>query len=363
MKVSRLSREEVVRTSVRTMNLNADATDLLSVEGLCASIRRAASFLCPTTPRQLVDTVLDAVSPLDNVGSVTRDDVVDHLELLISNGDLLELRQYTQRVTRQIFLGPPSYVPKVSGNYLLLGVRPYGAPLVDDTLAAKLLHEGHVRTIKLDAATATNRLSAAGLHQVRLDQWLHCPRMQRPSTFLNEYRQRLSAAGPAGQVEGLTLIDPDSPVRYYRVRWRAPKVSDTGDYVARRPQAYGADLWCFIRMKDGAPTALIDLPIADPAAPGCNEAWHLQAALDAERGQPQICRITTARDAHTSRILELFAPVPGWVQRHLEIAGTPVQRSNGSLFSYQVSTLAVDKITQFLTDMLWLRIVQVGGTQ
>jgi hypothetical protein len=356
MRVSQLSSAEAAGIAVRTLGLDHEAVDLESSEVLCASLRRAASLLCPASPRQLVDAVLDAVGPLVTLSSVTRDRLMELLDLLISTGDLLELRKPGERETRQLYLGPPSYVVTAPGRYLLLGVRPYAAPLVGDTLGPDVLYEGHTRTIRLDPESAAAQLQVIGLHEITREQWLKHPRAQPAAEFLRELRRRLTDAGPSGQVEGLTLIDPSRSVRYYKGRWREPKASDHGDFVARRPQAYGADLWCFVRLKAGSPLALIDFPAADATAPGRDEAWRVQAAIDAERDQPQILRTRTAGGRDDNAVLDLFAPVPGWAERWLEMAGQPLTRSAGSLVSYRLPAAAIPALTEFLTAMLWMRV-------
>ena len=362
MRISQVSSAEAAEITVRTLGLDHEAVDLQSTEVLCASLRRAASFLCPASPRQLVDAVFDSIGPLDITSSVTRDRLIELLDLLISTGDLLELRRPEERQTRQLYLGPPSYVVKATSQYLLLGVRPHAAPLVGDTLGADIVYEGHTRTIRLDGEGASEQLQAIGLHELTREQWLEHPRAQAAAELLSELRQRLTNAGPSGHVEGLTLIDPSSSVRYYLGRWREPKTSDNGDFVGRRPQAYGADLWCFVRVEAGSPVALVDFPVGDHTAPGRDEAWRVEAALDAERGQPQILRFRSAGGGEGRFILDLFAPVPGWAERYLEMVGLPVARSNGSLVSYRVPAGAMPDLTEFLTAMLWMRVSEEGGS-
>jgi hypothetical protein len=364
MNVSPLSRADVADRAVKVLKLN-EAADLASPEGVCASLRRAASFLCPASPRQLVDAVLDALEPLDASSSVTRADAMEQLDLLISIGDLLELRAPEGRDRRQLYLGPPSYVVKAPERYLLLGIRPYAAPLVGDALGADVINERHTRSILLAEETASAQLHAIGLHEITRAQWLNAPRAQGFAEFLSELRRRLAGAGRSGQVDGLTLIDPSRPVRYYRGRWRQPKASDHGDFVARRPQAYGADLWCLVRIEGGSPVALIDFPVADPTAPGRDEAWRVQAALDAERRQPHVLRARTAGGSDGSVALDLFAPVPGWAERYLELAGRPVTRWKGSLFSYEVPAAAVRELAEFFSAMLWMQVLEADerGTE
>src|SRR5688572_16434795 len=89
MKISSLTSAEAAVLSVRTLGLDADLIDLTSREGLAASLRRAASFMCPTSPGRLLSAVLDAVRPLGPEGTLTREELADLLDLLVAAGDLL----------------------------------------------------------------------------------------------------------------------------------------------------------------------------------------------------------------------------------------------------------------------------------
>ena len=90
-----------------------------------------------------------------------------------------------------------------------------------------------------------------------------------------------------------------APVRYYKGRWREPIASD-GIFVARRPQAYGAPVWCAVELADGVPQAVLDLPIDSSIAPGWDDARKLQAALDAERGSPRSSASAPSRRPRSS---------------------------------------------------------------
>lgn len=352
MRVTQLGAGEVARRAVDALGLDSTATASRSPEALCGSLRRAASFLCPATPRQLVDAVHDVLSPLEPDGRPSVDDIEDQLDLLVAIGDLLELRD-EQSSARHIYLGPPSFLVVSPGRYLLLGVRPSGAPLVDSSLTSDIVHAGHTRTLTLDAGAGPTRLTAAGLHEIQRSQWLHSPAPLRAEQLLADLATRLSAAGPAGQVADLQVLDPATPIRFYRGRWRDPRLGDTGDFVARRPQAYGADLWCIVRISDGQPVALLDLPL-DPTGLGRDEAWRAQSAIDANRGTPQRFRVTPPTAPSEASRLEFFAPLPTWAQRYLELIGTPLSRTSGALLASHVPAEATVEVEQFLADMLWM---------
>lgn len=361
MKVSIASPAECAELAVRRLDVD-EAADLFSAEGLAASLRRAGSLLCPASPRQVIDAVLEAVHPLQPGGDLSQDDLADLLDLLISAGDLLELRQSGDAPGRLLYLGPPSYVERRPGQYLLLGIRPFGAPLISSDVAGAIQYEGHTRTIALSPNQAAAQLFELGLHMIRPGQWIRRPPEMAPGELIRQIRERLSAAGPAGVVEGLTVIDPSAKVTYYRGRWRPLKPADSGLFVARRPQAYGADLWCVVLVADGAPVRLLDLPADDPAAPGHDEAWRAQAAFDATGRSPQVFRVG-GTGASAGRTVDFFSPLPRWAERYLQLTGMAVPRTAGALYSYRVPEGAMHGVASFLGDMLWMRQRNDGGAE
>ncbi len=98
MRIAKLTAESASRLAVETLGLDADSVGLTSVEGIAVSLRRAASFMCPTSPSRMVDAVLGAVRPLGG-DELQRDDVAEILEQLVASGDLLELRHEGGRST------------------------------------------------------------------------------------------------------------------------------------------------------------------------------------------------------------------------------------------------------------------------
>jgi len=352
MKITQLPRDSVAERAVASLGLEQDVIEIGSVEAVCALLRRVASFVCPASPRELADAVLDVLGPLLGDEAPSRDDINAQLDLLIASGDLLELREGEGRAARRLYLGPPSYVIRTPGRYLLLGVRPYGAPLVDSDLSGRIEYEGHTRTLQIEPEDAATRLAVVGMRELSLDQWLQRPVAATAAELLADVRVRLSAARPAGEIPGLTLIDPAESVRFYKGRWRGTKLSDDGDFIGRREQAYGADLWCVVRLQAGQPVTLLDLPVA-PAANGRDEAWRLQAAIDAERGTPQLYRVQEAA-VGTAVLVDFFSPLPTWAERRLELVGMPVSRARGALLTYRLPERAIDAVEEFLTEMLWM---------
>lgn len=351
MKLTKLTAGDAGTVAVTTLGLDAEIIDLNSVEGVAASLRRAASFMCPTSPRRIVDAVIGAIQPI-HPGGLTRDDVTGTLNQLIASGDLLELRHDSGQSTRLLYLAPPSYIERSPGAYLLMGVRPFGAPLIGDDLATGIEYQGPTRILTLDAADPDTELRERGLRAVPRERWVSSPAREAPADLIERHRERLGVTGAAGQIDDLVLLDPASKVTYYRGRWRTPCAGDTGDFVARRPQAYGADLWCLIRFKSGAAQRLIEFPVNDPVVPGRDEAWRYQAAVDARRGTPQRFRVRT--EAGGELTLDFSLPLPGFAERYLQLVGRPLGKTQGALFSYRVLGGAAAEAVTFLTDLLWM---------
>lgn len=361
MTISSLTPDDAAALSVRTLGMDPDVVGLSTAEGLAASLRRAASFLCPTSPRRLVDAVLAAVRPLTN-DDVSRDQVADLLDLLIASGDLLELREDLQgRLIRLVYLGPPSYIERAPGVYVLLGVRPFGAWLLSPDLAANATREGHTRVIELDPTVATEAFEAAGLHRLDRQRWVASPKVEPAASLTGRVSQRLDVAGGGGEIDGLQILDPATPVRYYRGRWREPVANDSGDFIARRPQAYGADLWSAVRLENGAATKIFQFPVDDKVLPARDEAWRAQLAIDSTRGFPQRYAVEPGAVA-ASRVVKFFSPIPGFAERYLQLVGMPLVGLPGALFAFRVPDDAMPDLIQLLSTLLWMEPVLQEAT-
>jgi len=110
-------------------------------------------------------------------------------------------------------------------------------------------------------------------------------------------------------------------------------------------------LWCYAELHNGKPTKFIDLPLPKNRWRGCDEAWYLQMAIDAERGMPQQFKVIPGyRDL---RIMQFFSPVPMWARRRWDAIGEPIVRP-GCLFAYQFSDIELGEEVRFAREALWL---------
>lgn len=353
MRLTRLSTDDASPLAVAVLGLDAHSVDLFSIEGIAGSLRRAASFLCPTSPGRLVDTVVDAIRPVSD-GQLSRDEVAETLELLVASGDLLELRHGRGQTARHLYLAPPSFLERLPGCYLLIGIRPFGRPLIEDDLAQAIEYEGHTRSLLLDPADGPAQLLERGLHALKKDRWVASPASDSPRRLVDRYGLHLDAASQAGEIEGLVILDPSTRVDYYRGRWRSPIPTDTGDFVVRRPQEYGADLWCLARLSCGVPQRLLELPLDPAVVPGRDEAWRYQAAIDSLRGTPQRFRVRHGATPADDVTLDFFSPLPGFAERYVQFTGLALGKSPGALFSFRLSRQAAEDVSTFLADKLWM---------
>jgi hypothetical protein len=276
------------------------------------------------------------------------------LEAMISHGDVLEQPEVqdgspTARVL--LYAAPASFVVRQSGLVILLGSAADQLSPLPSELERRIQYLGHVRRLSPSPATEDLRgeLRELGLLELSSDAWLKGPTSSTASQAVTALDRALDIAPPSRDIPGLLLLDPATPVRYYRGRWTEPK-TQTGRFVARRQQAYGADLWCYVQLTNGRPERMIDFPQRGSRWRGCDEAWRLQMAIDALRGEAQRFRVTPSRDAV---VLELFSPAPAWARRRWDAIGEPVS-SAASLFAYRIPKAEIDEERRFAHEALWL---------
>lgn len=360
MVIEEISADQVLAVSRAALGL--PLTGDLSVDVLlAASIRRAASILCPCARSTLVRAVGESLQHLvEDTGDLSeRIDAV--LEGLVIGGDLLELSNVatdnSNAKSTWVFPAPPAFVPRPSGRVFILGIVPDEASPLPSSLSARLTHEGFTRVlVPQDSENLPAVLRGLGLLEMTETAWLRAPKQESAIDFRDGMARRLSNQPPSGNISDLTVLDPAKSPTYYRGRWIAPR-SETGTYVARRPQAYGAPLWGVADLKDGAALRFLDFPLKGSRWRGADMAWHLQMAIDHLRGAPQLYRRVVQPNGIR---LDFFSPLPLWAQRRLSIVGQPAQAEK-CLFSYMISEQDAAAEEAFLQQRLWLTASKEGG--
>jgi hypothetical protein len=344
---------EVLTSARASLGLPSDgeANDIY----IAASLRRLAGFLCPCSPRTLLRTMVETHHGIvaDEAGFTER--VEDIVEALVAMSDLLELSDVatldeTVRGT-WVFAGPPAFVPRPSGRVFLLGLSTDETTPLPADLRQRVNYQGITRWLE---ATPDEDLTATlrdlGLNELSLDRWLRAPKVQPAATLIAEMDGKLAAQSPCSEIADLRVLDHTRNVRRYRDRWMPP-VAQQGRFIVRRPQAYGADLWGYAELAEGRPVKLIDLPVPGSRWRGCDSAWRLQMAIDAEAGKAQAYVLHDQADATR---LEFFAPIPDWARRRLAAIGEEVAPS-GSLLAYILPATEVAAEEEFLRNYLFLK--------
>ncbi|HEY6347638.1 MAG TPA: hypothetical protein VIY49_39610 [Bryobacteraceae bacterium] len=343
-----------MKTTRRALGLPVLDGDALDDALLGALLRRASGILCPCSPATLSSTVAASLEGL----AENRDAIVKRLtgitDSLMIYGDLLELSHTTiddpAAKGTWVFAAPPSFAGGPGGSIFVLGTARDEITPLPASLSTRIVYRGPLRVLRPHPEEDLPAiLGDLGFLQLPQSTWLKAPRLQSAADFLNSVSARLASQPASGEIQDLWILDPDSPADYYADRWRAPR-NDTGEFVARRPQAYGAPIWGYASLSEGTSVRFLDLPLVNTPWRGCDVAWHLQMAIDACRGTPQHYRLRHTAQGHS---LDFFSPLPMWAHRRMMVVGSPGPREK-CLLAFQITEQDFQSERMFLQQHLWL---------
>lgn len=354
MVIARIAASDVLAGCRQTLGLPASQRQSVDDLLLASLLRRSAGIHCPCSRATLRGSLLESLQYLPVNADSLPDRIDAAIEALIVGGDLLELNDVVtdDAVVKGtwVFAAPPSFVVRPSGEIFLFGIVPDQGSFLPLSLTSRITYEGYTRAIAPEPdEDLAAELHEQGLQQLSEGAWLRSPKAEAAANVLNRFERRLAAQPWAGTVSDLIILDPARPVTYYRGRWIVPK-NQSGTFVARRPQEFGAPIWCFVALEGGMPVRLLDLPLEKTRWRGCDAAWHLQTAIDYCRHNPQRYRRRVERDGIR---LDFFSPLPQWSQRRLMIFGRAVPPES-SLFSYRLLPAEAQTEERFLQERLWL---------
>lgn len=350
-----LSATEAQKISVENLRLEADTYDLETPETIAASIRRAASFLCPCSSSQLIQSVFQAQKFLVKDTDAFKDSITDILESVIAYGDLIEQSEVitndSERRGRILYLRPPSFVWRVGGSALLLGIAPDDISVLRG-LEKRVEYCNHIRRLYQNVGeNLRDDLKRYGLTEILIDVWNRknsIPATETPIAHIQKIKNFLKSN--PGALENLQVLNSQKDVQYYKRRWETLK-TQTGFFVARRPQLYGNDLWCCVELENGRAIKMVDFPVVDKYSTGRDEAWRLQMAIDAMQGKRQV--FTVEELSNSKSRIKFYSPIPTWAQRRLDNLGEPVVGKD-CLFSYKMPNQDLAQEIKFLEEKLWL---------
>lgn len=346
-----LEPRHIASRSVATLGLDPDKHALTSSEALAAALRRAAGFLCPCAGSTLIRNVVEPMRGLvENIPEV-KALAEDVLEQLIALGDLFEYRDLTKSGSVILYAGPSAFVPRASGTVILLGISADQVSALPPDLESRIEAVNCVRLLRPQSGEdLQNELKQIGLIEIPYDRWTTAPANQTAEALVTRCDGLLLDRPSSGEVPGLLVLDPESPVSFYRDRWFDP-AGKSGRFVARRSQAYGAPLWCYVHLDGGQPLHLMDLPAPNSRWRGCDEAWHLQMAIDARRGAPQ--QFTIRKQPDGQQDLVLYSPIPMWTLRRWDAIGKRVS-AQGCLMAFRFDDSEIEEECRFARSALWL---------
>ena len=359
--ITRWTKFDVLAECRQTLGLTGDPEDPLDDAMLAALLRRSAGIHCPCSRTTLRASLLECLQHLSEADRFSPERIDTIIEGLIMAGDLLELHDVVtvdpEVKGTWVFAAPPGFVVKPRGEVFLHGIVPDQDVFLPQSLASRVVSDGLTRVITPEfGEDLPGRLREWGLQELSVDTWLRSPKKVLAEDHFRRLTRLLSEQPPSGAVKEVQVLDPQQPVTYYRGRW-ASSGNRTGIFVARRPQEYGAPLWCLVELEVGAVVRLLDLPLRKSRWRGCDEAWHLQMAIDRCRRNPQVYR---SRPEGGGVRLDFYAPLPEWSQRRLMIFGITVPWER-SLLSYWLPAEAAASEERFLQERLWLSRLNDAG--
>jgi hypothetical protein len=340
---------ELVAKTVTSVELDPLKFQLTDIEVLSGLVRHSASYATPCPPSTLKRLVLTGLRGLANSDEIS--DLIDTvIDGLVGYGDLIELRSAEPGDSRlYLYSGFPSFVEPAPGHFLILGIRDAAQQILPDTLMSRINCVGFTRRILAEISEdLSGHLRQLGLHHLPEVLWQKEPTQISASELKRHFDIQLNGTNASSSVEGLIVVDPERSPRYYKARWVQPK-GLTGRFVGRREQYYGAPLWCYVELKNGQPTKLLDL--LDKDWRGCDLAWRLLLALDYMNGRAQTYRTELLENGEV--LLRLYSPIPSWVQRRWDLLGSRVTAPH-CLLAYRLSYDQYVADLPRLRDSLWL---------
>lgn len=352
--IERVAPSEVVAGCRQVLGLPDQGDSSIDTVLLAALLRRSAGIHCPCSRSTLRASVLECTAALAEDDCISQC-IDEMIEWITVGGDLLELDDVVTEDTdvkqTWVFAAPPGFVVRPDdGTAFIFGVVRDQDAFLPRSLSTRISYDRFTRYIKpRPDENLADALQEQGLQQCSVDAWLKCPRAETSAKILSRVERRLERQPTAVAIANLEILDSARPVSYYRGRWVSPE-NQSGMFVARRPQEFGAPLWCIVRLECGRPSALLDLPFQKTRWRACDTAWHIQMAIDQRLGSPQ--RYHCCVEPRSVRF-DFFSPLPLWAQRRFMVFGNPTA-SKGALLSFLVPKSSAAEEEAFLQRRLWL---------
>jgi hypothetical protein len=319
--------------------------------------RRAVAIMAPCAAHELVRAVGQSFAGMADDAEAFAERIAGIVEDLIVYGDIIEMRESSADSwpgSKGFVLrpAPPSFVKRTDGSIAILGIAGDQITPLTAELNSRAVAHGVLRIIPATPGEDTEALLLdLGLLRFPERTWLRLPNFEAAANHVASWRQTLAAEPASTGIEGLQILDTARSPTFYKGRWVLPDRTHAGMYVARRPQRYGAPLWCLVELDNGSLRRFKDLSTRGDRLRHFDIALRIQAALDAVAGDPQRFD-SSARDAQSGS-LRFYSPMPSWCERHLSIVGQK-KAAERCLFCFEIPTVRLDSETGFLREALWM---------
>jgi hypothetical protein len=357
--VAVINRPDALQQTALSLGLLSDAGDTPALNRIliAQSLRRTVYIAAPCDAQTTRSLVEAALVPLSGNPDALNEQIDDALQDIIAMGDVLEMRSDSgARSDTVLRPAPPAFVARPDGLFLILGIS--GDDLTPALGIPVLHHASGLRSARpTNAEQCRSALLDLGLTELSERVWLHAPATASAAEHAAQCKARLPAELRPEKIENFEVLDGALPTSFYKRRWSLLHTRHTGMFVARRPQRYGAKLWCLADVKDGVVQRFVDIHAVDSRARDCDEAWRLQAAMDAEAGTPQQVEIAVSG---TNATLSFSAPLPTWAARRLHFIGEQVSAPR-ALIAFEMPAASVDHEANWLKEKLWLARKDEGG--
>jgi hypothetical protein len=342
-----------IREALRLPSTDSAEDSTLTLIG--QALRRTAHILAPCPRHELERAVSQALKEYLTEQDRLTDLTTEALDALLAYGEIIEMRAPADDPWSDGRLivrpAPPAFVMRPSGSAILLGVAGEEITPLPTEMNARLEWHGVLRTLAPDGSENLREfLSELGLFEMSERTWLRLPPHSSATNYLAIWAQRLAVSSPGSVIEGLQIIDSRKSPDFYKGRWGEPNRMTDGLHVGRRPQRYGAPLWCLVDLSSGVPGRFLDLSTPSGRERPCDIGWRVQMALDTVLGTPQHVRV---RPLERQSRLDFFSPIPSWAERKLAVVGNRIMAEH-CLFSYVVPKEHTVEITSFLQSCLWV---------
>jgi len=348
---SRQAQDELFRALELGQSPRADEAVVIA-----AVLRRLCGFMCPCPPHAIAQMACKSLAPLELPVQDLREAVDAVLEDLTVCGDVIELTRVAmvgaENKPTWLYCAPPSFVIRTGGRIHIFGIASDDAVFLPRELRSQLHRDRAARFIVSPDGAIVPALRQLGLREISESAWMTNVRAETAQQHVDRHQRRLSTHGVAGDMPDLMILQHAQEAHVtYRRRWKLAQ-DESGIFVGRLAQPYGAPLWYLCQLKDGAAERSLLLPLKDTVDRASDAAWRIQLSMDAARGHPATYDCRQEGEGFT---LFFSFPLPVAARRRLLFLGAGRAAEETNPFAFWLPTAELQAERKFLKDYYWIQ--------